>query len=190
MTIVIYFSHRGENLIDGQIQSIEVGNTEIIAKKISQKLTCPIAEIVPVISYPKKYDELLAKVEKEKQLDEKLLIEPLSVEVSDFDMIFLGYPNWLGSLPKPVASFLQKMDLRDKTIYPFCTHEGSGFGRSLKELRELAPDSRIKVGLPIRGSRARRSDKAVANWLVQFYTSTNTDQYLGGFEDGKTNSRT
>ncbi|MBO0461107.1 flavodoxin [Enterococcus sp. DIV1298c] len=157
MPIVVYFSHRGEHLINGKIQSIQVGNTETVAYKISRQLECPCVEIVPVTAYPQKYTD------------------------------FLGYPNWLGTLPKPIVSFLQETDLANKLIYPFCTHEGSGFGRSLLDLKILAPASTIKTGLPIRGSRVLRSDKAIENWLIQFYESNNRQEDL---KHAKTNSWT
>ncbi|MBO1300104.1 MULTISPECIES: flavodoxin family protein [unclassified Enterococcus] len=190
MPIVVYFSHRGEHLINGKIQSIQVGNTETVAYKISRQLECPCVEIVPVTAYPQKYTELLVKIEAEKKLNDlndRGAIYPLEKDIASAYSIFLGYPNWLGTLPKPIVSFLQETDLANKLIYPFCTHEGSGFGRSLLDLKILAPASTIKTGLPIRGSRVLRSDKAIENWLIQFYESNNRQEDL---KHAKTNSWT
>jgi flavodoxin len=187
LPIVVYFSHRGENLINGKIQSIQVGNTETVAYKISRQLKCPCVEIVPVTTYPQKYTELIAKIEAEKNLNESIAICSLKKDIATAYSIFLGYPNWLGTLPKPIVSFLQETNLTDKLIYPFCTHEGGGFGHSLLDLRILAPTSTIKTGLPIRGSRVLRSDKAIEHWLIQFYESNNRQE---DFKNAKTNSWT
>ena len=67
-----------------------------------------------------------------------------------------------------IASFLEDNDFSNKTIYPFCTHEGSAFGNSMTDLKKLCPNSIIKQGLPVRGSRVNKSDKAIDSWLNQY----------------------
>ena len=55
-----------------------------------------------------------------------------SSSIDDYDVIFLGYPNWCGTMPMALWTFLENHDFSGKTIYPFCTHEGSGVGHSWK----------------------------------------------------------
>jgi flavodoxin len=68
-------------------------------------------------------------------------------------------------MPMPVLTFLEKYDWKGKTLVPFCTHEGSGLGTSVQDLKKLCPDAKILEGLAIRGSQARISQKEVEDWL-------------------------
>ncbi|MBO1305224.1 flavodoxin [Enterococcus sp. 669A] len=166
MKAVIYFSRKGENFVGGSIQELTVGNTEAAAKKIADELNCPAFEITPVIPYPNNYQETtkLAEAEHQQQLTVEYTVEDL--DLSRYQTIFLGYPNWWGGLPQIVVSFLKANDWTGKTIHPFCTHEGSGMGSSVQELQKLCPQATIETGLPIRGSRVDRADKAINNWLI------------------------
>jgi flavodoxin len=85
--------------------------------------------------------------------------------VTSYEVIFLGYPNWWGTMPMPVCSFLDEYDLSKKIIAPFCTHEGSGLGRSLSDLKKMCPQSTILDGLAIRGGDVKNAQDAVAGWL-------------------------
>jgi flavodoxin len=63
--------------------------------------------------------------------------------MDSYHVIFLGYPNWWGTMPMPVFTFLEEYDFSGKTIIPFCTHEGSGMGRSEKDIAKLCPKATI-----------------------------------------------
>jgi flavodoxin len=65
-------------------------------------------------------------------------------------VIFLGYPNWWGTMPLPVFTFLEDYDFAGKTIIPFCTHEGSGMGRSEKDIARICPQASLLKGLRVR----------------------------------------
>lgn len=177
LVVVIYFSRKDENLICGKIEDLSVGNTQILAKKIGEYVQAETLEICPVKQYPKNYHEMIAQAEKEKRENLRPNFLPLENSV-DAEAIFLGFPNWCGSFPRVVARFLESYDFSQKTLYPFCTHEGSSFGSSLIELRQLCPDSLIMLGLPVRGSKVQGADRAVKNWLAQY-------QNNGGMENGK-----
>ncbi|MGM0213778.1 flavodoxin [Enterococcus sp. AZ109] len=166
MQAVIYFSRRGENFVNGKIQELTVGNTEAAAKKIAAELGCDLFEIQPAEPYPKNYQEATKVAEREQQQQAIVAYSILDLDLSQYQTILLGYPNWWGGLPQIVRSFLTDNDWTGKTIYPFCTHEGSGLGSSEQELRQLCPTAVVAVGLPIRGSRVDRADKAINNWLI------------------------
>jgi flavodoxin len=85
--------------------------------------------------------------------------------IDSYNLIFLGYPNWYGTMPMPVFTFLEKYDLSDKTIIPFCTHEGSGLGHSEKDIAKLCPKATLLKGLAINGSRVSDAKIDVTNWL-------------------------
>jgi flavodoxin len=68
-----------------------------------------------------------------------------------YDLVFIGYPNWCSTIPAPVKAFLSQYDFSGKTIVPFCTHEGSGLGRSATDISKLCPKSTFLDGVAIRG---------------------------------------
>ena len=83
----------------------------------------------------------------------------------EYDTVILAYPNYWGTFPMAVATFLEKYDLSGKTILPLCTNEGSGMGSSERDIAKSAPGATVKKGLSITGSRAAESKEAVRKWL-------------------------
>jgi len=175
---VVYFSRKHENLINGKIEELPEGNTKIVAIKIAKMIRSDAIELSPVNDYPREYFDAIEVAEKEKRDQLRPLFHKLSDEVKEEKHLFLGFPNWCGGMPKIVVSFLETYDMKEKIIYPFCTHEGSAFGNSLFELKEICPEAKIMVGLPVRGSNAYKADDSIKNWLVQY-------QNNGGMENGK-----
>lgn len=77
----------------------------------------------------------------------------------------LGYPNWWATIPMPVASFLEEYDFSGKTIVPFCSHGGGGFGQSITDISKLAPNSKIGEGLSIHYSGGSSLESDISTWL-------------------------
>lgn len=150
--LVAYFSHSG--------------NTREVARQVHEKAGGDLFEIAAVEQYPSDYDEVVEKARKE--LAERYLPE-LKAEVENADKygtIFVGYPNWWGTIPRPVAAFLSELELSGKIVMPFCTHEGSGLGRSVEDIKELCPRSTVREGLAIRGRDAKKAQKRISEWLA------------------------
>ncbi|MGG5373132.1 flavodoxin [Enterococcus sp. AZ196] len=166
--VVVLFSRAGENYIDGKRQMVSVGNTAILGEKISQQLTIPMYELLPLTPYSDNYDEAVQKAEEEKKTSAQVAYEKLSVDLEQVDTIFLGYPNWWGTYPRIIATFLAEHNWQNKTIYPFITHEGSAFGSSIQDLQAACAGAEIKTGLAVRGSKTSRADTAVKNWLLSY----------------------
>ena len=164
-TLIAYFSRPGNNYVGGRIINLPVGNTEVIAGKIRKLTGSDMFKIDTVNPYPEDYSEATDVARKE--LDENARPE-LTLRVEDMDafgLIYLGYPNWWGTMPMAVFSFLESYDLSGKTIVPFCTHEGSGLGTSERDIRKLCPKANVLSGLAIQGSSVTRADKDLAAWL-------------------------
>ena len=85
-------------------------------------------------------------------------------DIASYDTIFLGYPCWWGTMPMACYTFLEHYDLADKKIIPFCTHEGSGMGGSVKEIKKTCPKAIVADGLPIHGAEAAQSEGEVMAW--------------------------
>lgn len=166
--VVVYFSRAGENFINGVSQKIPIGNTEVLAHKIIDQLNCPFIRLKEIENYPDSYDETVKQAELEKKGNTRVAYQKIELDRSKIDTLFLGYPNWWGSYPRIISTFLEDFDTDGLIIYPFCTHEGSAFGSSLNELKNQCPNADIRCGLPVRGSRVQRADVAIENWLLAY----------------------
>lgn len=165
-TLVVFFSHTGENYGVGNISE---GNTHIIAKMIGEATDGTLFEIVPEKEYPHdSYDEVVEIAKQEKEQKARPAIKG-DVKVEDYDVIFIGYPNWWGDMPMPVYTFLEKHDWNGKTIVPFCTHEGSGLSSTERYIGETCKGATVAKGLAVRGATAQnnreQARKTVNTWI-------------------------
>ena len=122
--LVAYFSRTGEQYGVG---SITQGNTAIIAKMIAQKTGSDLFEIKPLNDiYPTSYSALTEAAKAEKQKNARPEIVGRVENMDDYDIVFVGYPNWWADMPMSVYTFMESYNLTGKKVYHFCTHEGSG----------------------------------------------------------------
>ena len=155
-SLVVYFSRGEENYGVG---TVEVGNTEFLAKEIVAKTGADEFKIIPKEKYPAGYMETVELATKEKEANARP--EYVSeIDISGYDTIFLGYPIWWGDLPMIVYSFLEKHDFSGKTIIPFCTHEGSGEAGTFGSLKEKLSDATVVRGIDMTGTVARTEEGA------------------------------
>jgi flavodoxin len=164
-SLIAYYSRAGNNYVGGNIVKLAVGNTEVAAKMI-QKLTAgDMFRIDTVKNYPEDYQEATVVAQQELRQDIRPELSGHLDNMPDYKVIYLGYPNWWGTMPMAVFSFLGAYDFSGKTIIPFCTHEGSGMGRSERDIRNRCSYARVLQGLPIRGGNVQRAEKDIADWL-------------------------
>ena len=168
-SIVIYFSHTGENYSVG---NITVGNTAKVAAKIAAATGAATWEIKETDPYPVAYNDCIARAKKELKDKARPAFAGSAPDLSDVDTIYLGYPNWWGDAPMIVYSFLDKAKIDGKTILPFCTHEGSGLGSTARKLAAAYPKAKVELkGLSLYGHVAQKEPEAVksavAKWLKQ-----------------------
>ena len=164
--LVVYFSHKGENYSKGKIVNLKKGNTEIAAEMISSIIDADIFEIIADKKYPIKYDDCIEIAKKELRENSKIKLQQ-DIDIKEYDTIFVGYSNWWGTMPMPVWSFLEGKDFTDKKILPFCTHEGSGLGKSESDIKKLTSGAEVLKGLAINGSEVNSSDKKIKKWLEE-----------------------
>lgn len=141
------------------------GNTENAAEVISQKTGADVIELNPVEPYSSNYNEVLDEAQEDMNNDARPELANHVENMEQYDTILLGYPNWWATIPMPVASFLEEYDFSGKTIIPFCSHGGGGFGQSITDISKLAPNSRIGEGLSIHYSGGSSLDSDIDNWL-------------------------
>ena len=163
--LVIYFSRSGENYFGGELKNIEKGNTEVIAEYIQEINGADLFKVEPAIEYPEDYMKCIDVAKKEQQKDARPEIKETLTDISSYDTIFIGFPNWWGTLPMPMFTQIEQLDFEGKTVKPFVTHEGSGFGTSKKDLKKLCAGAEIKKGLSIPGVEVGNAKANVEAWI-------------------------
>ena len=163
-SLIAYYSRRGQNYAGGSIVNLPVGNTEVIAKKIQELVGGDLFQIDTVNQYPIDYMETTRVAQRELDADARPELTNVVDNMDEYEVIYLGYPNWWGTMPMAVFTFLESYNFSRKTIIPFCTHEGSGMGGS-RDIQLLCPKAKVLSGLAIRGSGVSHAGKEVLGWL-------------------------
>lgn len=138
------------------------GITRRLAEDIALITDGESLELKPQEPYSFSYNTAVKEVRAQIEKGVCPALMPSDVHVGDFDTIFIGSPNWLKTFAPPVLSFLRATDLSDKTIIPFCTHGGGGFGNMIEEYQRECGASRVIPGLAAKGTYAFSE---VQKWL-------------------------
>lgn len=141
------------------------GNTRNVAEEIGKQTGADLFELVPSTPYSEDYDTVLEEAQNEQNENARPEISETIDGFENYDVIYLGYPNWWGDMPMIIYSFLDDYDLSGKTIVPFCTSGGSGFSGSLNTIRSLEPEAEVLEGLSLGSSEASHPSNAVSEWL-------------------------
>ncbi|MBR3399227.1 MAG: flavodoxin [Prevotella sp.] len=162
--LVVFFSHAGDNYAVG---NIKVGNTKKIADIIAEKTGADQFEIVAEKNYDMAYGPLTELAKKEQQNGELPAFKGEVENIDQYQTIFIGGPVWWGTYPQVMFTFFKKYDLNGKTLIPFTTHEGSGLGNCVEDVKAAYPNATVKEGLAIRGKDAQegKATKDVEKWL-------------------------
>ncbi|MDD3260398.1 MAG: flavodoxin [Oscillospiraceae bacterium] len=164
--LVVYFSHTGKNYVNGSITELKKGNTAVAAEMIAAITGADLFEIEPAREYPFHYQDCTAAAQKELQTGARPKLAK-TIDTGRYDVLYLGYPNWWGTMPMPILTFLEGQDLSGKVILPFCTNEGSGMGNSERDLKKACPKSTLQKGLAIRGSQVTAAKSAIEKWIKE-----------------------
>lgn len=149
--LVAYFSH--------------TGNTETIANMIADTVNAGMFKVETVTPYPDDYNECVDVAAEEQRNNARPELSSHVEDMSQYDVIFLGYPNWWGTMPMAMFTFLEEYDFSGKTIIPFCTHAGSRLGSSESDLAEICPDSTLLEGIAVSGSQVNSAQADVEAWI-------------------------
>ena len=163
--LVVYFSRVGENSVNGRIEIIKKGFTEILAEKIASLTGAAMYKIEPVEPYPFSYEECVRRSRKEDADGGRVAyLNPLP-NLDEYDVIYLGFPCWWRTYPRVVATFISDYKFIGKTIYPFCTNEEGALGLAEMELKGAARGAIIKPGFACKGSEVEKIDEALLGWI-------------------------
>lgn len=163
--LIAYFSRADENYVGGTLKNLETGNTEIAAKILGGLTGAALFKIEPLVPYAADYNTCIAQAQDDQRRDARPELKAYPDSLDGYDVIYLGYPNYWGTMPMAVFTFLERFDFTGKRIRPFCTHEGSGIGRSEQDIRRLCPHAIVEKGLAIRGGKTAQAEAALTAWL-------------------------
>ena len=163
--LIAYFSHDGEAYVGGEIKALKVGNTRVAAQEIARLTGGDLYRIETVEEYPFVYSDTTAKAKVEKQSDARPALKNPMPDIAQYDSVILCYPNWWGTCPMAVFTFLESGNFDGKNIAPLCTNEGSAMGVSEGDIRKACPRAKLLKGLPITGSKVAGATQQIESWL-------------------------
>jgi flavodoxin len=174
--LIAYFSRVGNTDFPDNVDAVTsasinlqnreyVGNTGLLAKWIQEEVGGELFLIQTAETYPADYDETVERGRKENDEGARPALASHVENMKDYDVIFLGFPNWWYDMPMAVYSFLEEYDLSGKTVIPFCTSGGSQFSSALETIRKKQPNIELLEGLAVRDSKAPEAQASVVDWL-------------------------
>lgn len=141
------------------------GNTRTMARQIQEATGGDIVELETVQPYPADYNATVEQAKKELNSNFKPSLKVTADNIEPYETIFIGSPSWWGTFAPAVRTFLSQHDFSGKNMVPFITHEGSGLGKSVNDLRLFCPTATILEGKAIRGNMAGNSRDEIGMWL-------------------------
>ena len=164
-TLIAFFSRAEENYFGGAMRYVKVGNTEIVVNKMKEMIDADTFKIEMKNPYSPVYMTCIEEAKKDLRAKARPELVSMPASIDEYDTVILAYPNYWGTMPMAVYTFLENFDFTGKTILPLCTNEGSGMGSSEREIRKTCPGADVKRGLPVTGSTAANSKSSVERWL-------------------------
>lgn len=141
------------------------GNTKALAEEIHHQAGGDLIELVPAIPYPDTFQGTVERHHRERDSGAFPELATGISNIGDYDIAFIGFPNWSNTMPRIMFSFFDQHDLNGKTLIPFCTHGGGGLGRSVQDMQRQCPESTIRNGLGVNGRSALNARNEISRWL-------------------------
>ena len=164
-TLIAFFSRADENYFGGAMRYVKVGNTEIVAGLMKELIDADSFKIEMKDPYSPVYMTCINEAKKDLREGKRPELKSMPESIDEYDTIVLGYPNYWGTMPMAVVTFLENFDFTGKTILPLCTNEGSGMGSSESDIKKYAKGADVKKGLAVSGSYAADSKEDVKEWF-------------------------
>ena len=164
-TLIAFFSRADENYFGGAMRYIKVGNTEVVCNIINELISADSFRIEMKEPYSPVYMTCIDEAKKDLRANARPELVTMPDSIDEYDNIILAFPNYWGTMPMAVFTFLESFDFTGKTIIPLCTNEGSGMGSSERDIKKTCPGADVRKGLAITGSQAANSKGSVEKWL-------------------------
>lgn len=163
--LIAFYSRADENYISGALKTLEVGNTEVAANMIKELTGADIFKIEQAKPYSAEYNACIEEAKNDQNKNARPELKSCPASIDKYNVIYLGFPNYWSTMPMAVFTFLERFDFSGKIIKPFCTHEGSGMGKSVSDIKKLCPNAAVESGLAIYGSRVDRAKSDIEGWV-------------------------
>lgn len=163
--LIAFYSRADENYFGGAYRYIKVGNTEKAANWLKELTGADLFKIEQKTPYSADYKTCIAEAKKDLQNNARPEVLNLPENLDGYDEIYLGYPNYWGTMPMAVYTFLEKYDFTGKVIHPFCTHEGSGLSDTEHDIAKAAKGAKVAKGLAVHGSDVDSAKSLLADWV-------------------------
>ena len=164
-TLIAFFSRADENYFGGAMRYIKVSNTEVVCNIINELISADSFKIEMKEPYSPVYMTCIDEAKKDLRAKARPELVTMPDSIDEYDTVVLAYPNYWGTMPMAVFTFLENFDFTGKTIIPLCTNEGSGMGSSERDIKKTCPGADVRKGLAITGSQAANSKGSVEKWL-------------------------
>ncbi|HWR06543.1 flavodoxin [Sporomusa sp.] len=143
-----------------------LGNTQYVAYLIQKNTGADIFRIEPKTPYPTNHRTLVDMAKAEQNNKARPELASTIQNLGQYDVVFLGYPNWWADMPMILYSFLESHDLSGKTIIPFNTHGGSGLSGTVSTIAALQPNANvIKNGFTVSRNTVQNCADDVTAWV-------------------------
>ncbi len=162
--LIIYYSRKGENYVNGKIVDLKKGNTEICAEFIQNAVGGDLFEVETVQEYATDYHKCTEQASEELKENRRPELKNYITDIDDYENIFVCGPCWWGTYPVAVFSLLERLDFTGKKVMALMTHEGSGLGSSERDLRKICKGATFGTGIAVHGADAKKAEAAVAGW--------------------------
>ena len=162
--LIAFYSRADENYFGGAYRVIPVGNTEKAAQMLAKLTGADLFKIEQKVPYSANYQQCIAEAKRDLQANARPELTALPADLDAYDEIYLGYPNYWGTMPMAVYTFLEHYDFTGKVIHPFCTHEGSGLSNTVRDIQRVAKGAEVKPGLAIHGSDVDNAMAKLKGW--------------------------
>ena len=165
-TLIAFFSRADENYFGGAMRYVKVGNTEIVVNDMKEMIDADTFKIEMKDPYSPVYMTCIDEAKKDLRAKARPELVSMPDSIDEYDTVVLAYPNYWGTMPMAVFTFLENFDFSGKTILPLCTNEGSGMGGSERDIKKTCPGAKVKNGLSVTGSEAANAAGRVKKWLA------------------------
>lgn len=165
--LIAYYSRAGENYVNGTLRQLAVGNTEAAAKMLEELTGADLFEIRQKTPYSDRYRTCIEEAKQDLMKNARPALAAYPANMDEYDCIYLAFPNYWGTMPMAVWTFLEHEDLSGKTIRPLCTNEGSGMGKSERDIKKLCPTAAVTPGLDIAGGEVELAKPEIEQWLAE-----------------------
>lgn len=172
--LVVYFSVPETDGVDASSGASRVvvdgklyGNTEYIAHMISEATGGDLFALKTEQAYPGTHKELVDAAKKEQNAGTHPKLATHIKNLKDYDVVFVGYPNWWYDMPMPFYTFFEEYNFSGKTIIPFCTHGGSRFSQSVQTIAGLEKDATVVKGPSVSQSNILQARQQIISWLQE-----------------------